>query len=252
MVVESEVLKAQNCALTKFSLPMHSNDRGVFTRRATEIRQNSGALQDVQATLEFLIDRRKMLTKLYSQIQQLIEDEDVLVADVEEAADVFMAAERAVKWCQGKIKELQPPSMSGAAAPSSGSLTTKLPKLTFSSFSGEYTPWVSFCDQFTTLVDSKLGMEALKLSPKEDASQIVSPLLVTDANYDTAKRELEERYNNKRSIVKALIHALPAKKRKSRVALRRILESTIEQEQALDALRLPVNQWDAILMYWLL
>ena len=26
MVVESEVLKAQNCALSKFSLPMHSND----------------------------------------------------------------------------------------------------------------------------------------------------------------------------------------------------------------------------------
>ena len=25
MVVESEVLKAQNCALSKFSLPMHSN-----------------------------------------------------------------------------------------------------------------------------------------------------------------------------------------------------------------------------------
>ena len=26
MVVESEVLKARNCALSKFSLPMHSND----------------------------------------------------------------------------------------------------------------------------------------------------------------------------------------------------------------------------------
>ena len=26
MVVESEVLKAQNCALSKFSLPMHSNE----------------------------------------------------------------------------------------------------------------------------------------------------------------------------------------------------------------------------------
>ena len=49
--------------------------------------------------------------------------------EVEEAADVFMAAETAVKWCQGKIKEMQPPSASGAAAPSSGSLTTNLPKL---------------------------------------------------------------------------------------------------------------------------
>ena len=110
--------------------------RGVFTRRATAIRQAGGPLEDVQATLEFLIDRRKMLTELHSQIQQLIEDDDELVVDVEEAADVFMAAERAVKWCQVKIKEMQTPSKGGAAAPSSGSLKTKLPKLALPSFSG--------------------------------------------------------------------------------------------------------------------
>ena len=104
-------------------------------------QQAGGALEDVQATLEFLIDRHKMLTELGSQIQLLIEDEDEFVADVEEATDVFMPAERAVKWCQRKIK-MQPPSSSGAAAPSSGSLTTKLPKLTLLSFSGEYTQWV--------------------------------------------------------------------------------------------------------------
>ena len=77
-----------------------------------------------------------MLTELHFQIQQLIEDDDELVANVEEAADVFMAAERAVKLCQVKIKEMQTPRTSGAAAPSSGSLTTKLPKLGLPSFSG--------------------------------------------------------------------------------------------------------------------
>ena len=71
--------------------------RGVFTRRATAIRQAGGALEEVQATLEFLIDRRKMLTELDSKIQQLIEEDDKLEADVEEAADVFLAAERAMK-----------------------------------------------------------------------------------------------------------------------------------------------------------
>ena len=235
--------------------------RGVFTRRAAAIRHAGGPLEDVQATLEFLIDRRKMLTELDSQIQQLIDDDDELVADVEEEADVFMAAERAVKWCQGKIKEMQPPSISGAAAPSSGSLTTKLPKLTLPSFSGEYTQRVSFWDQFTTLVDSKRDMtnveklSYLKLSLKGDAAQIVSSLLVTDANYDIAKRKLEERYNNKRSIVKAhlaAIHALPAVKKESSVELRKLLESTNEHVQALEALMLPVNSWDAILVYRLL
>ena len=202
-----------------------------------------------------------MLTELNSQIQQLIEDDDELGADVGEAVDVFMAAERAVKWCQSKIKQLHPPSPSGVAVPSSSSLTTKLPKLTLPSFIGEYTQWVFFWDQFTILVDSKVDMtnveklSYLKLSLKSDAAHIVSSLLVTDANYDMAKRKLEERYNNKRSIVKAHLaanHALPAIKRESRVELRKLLESTNEHVQALDALRLPVNQWDALLVYWLL
>ena len=229
--------------------------RGVLTRRATAIRQAGGALEDVQATLEFLIDRRKMLTELDSQIQQLIKEDDEL------EADVFLAAERAVKGCQARIKELQPPSPSAAAAPSSGSLTTKLPKLTLPSFSGEYTQWVSFWDQFTTLVDSKRDMtnveklSYLKLALKGDAAQKVSSLLVTDTNYDIAKRKLEERYNNKRSIVKAhlaSIHALPVIKKESSVKLRKLLESTNEHVQALEALRLPVNHWVAILAYWLL
>ena len=171
--------------------------RGVLTRRASAIRHADGALKDVQATLEFLFDRRKVLTELDSQIQLIIEDKDELVADVEEAADVFLAAERAEKWCQGKIKEMQPPSTSGAAAPLSGSLTTKLPKLTLPSISGEYTQWVSFWNQFTTLVDCKVNManveklSYLKLSLKGDAAQIVSSLLVTDANYNIAKRKIE-------------------------------------------------------------
>ena len=202
-----------------------------------------------------------MLTELDSQIQQLIDDDDELVADVEEAADVFMAAERAVKWCQGRIKELQPPGPSAAATPSSGSLTTKLPKRILPSFIGEYTQWVSFWDQFTTLVDSKRDMNNveklsyLKLALKGDAAQIVSSLLVIDTNYDIAKRKLEERYNNKRSIVKAhlaAIHALPAIKKESSVELRKLLESTNEHVQALEALGLPVDQWDAVLVYWLL
>ena len=216
--------------------------RGVLTRRASAIRQAGGALGDVQATLEFLIDRRKMLT-LDSQIQLLIEDEDEFVADVVEAADVFLAAERAVKWCLGKIKAMYPPSTSGTAGPS-GSMITKLPKLTLPSFSDEYTQWVSFWDQFTTLVDSKVDManvekpSYLKLSLKCDAAKIALSLLVTDTNYDIAKRKLEERYNNKRSIVKAhvaAIRVLPPIKRESSVEMRKLLESTNEHVQALEA-----------------
>ena len=95
----------------------------------------------------------------------------------------------------------------------------------------------------------------LKLSLKSDSVQIFPLMLVTDTIYDIAKRKLEERYNNERSIVNAHlagIHFLPAIKKESKVELRKILEPTNEHVQALKALRLPVDQWDVILVYWLL
>ena len=114
--------------------------------------------------MEFLIDRRKNLTELDAQIQQLFDDDDNLESDVKDAADVFMSAEEAVNGCHGKIKELQPPRPSTAAAPSSGSLTTKLPELKLPSFSGEYTVrlFVSLWKQFRTLVDSKVDMASVE------------------------------------------------------------------------------------------
>ena len=50
----------------------------------------------------------------------------------------------------------------------------------------------------------------------------------------------------------AAIHALPTSKKESSAELRKILESINEHEQAQEALMLPVDQWDAILKYWLL
>ena len=50
----------------------------------------------------------------------------------------------------------------------------------------------------------------------------------------------------------AAIHALPAFKKESSAELRKLLESTNEHVQALEALMLPVDHWDAILVYWLL
>ena len=82
--------------------------RGVFTRRAKAIQQAGGPLEDVQATLEFLIDRRKMMSELDAQIQQLIEDDDDLEADVEDAADVFMAAKRQSNGARAESKSYKP------------------------------------------------------------------------------------------------------------------------------------------------
>ena len=72
-------------------------------RLATAIQQAGGHLEDVQATLKIVIDHRQILSEMDAQNQELIEknDNDDLEADVKDAAAVFMAKEKAMKWCQG-------------------------------------------------------------------------------------------------------------------------------------------------------
>ena len=48
--------------------------RGAFTRQLTTIYQAAGSLDGDYDTFEVLIDRRKILSELNAQIQQLIED----------------------------------------------------------------------------------------------------------------------------------------------------------------------------------
>ena len=85
-----------NFSMPKLKLPQLKRSRGahrcVFTRRASAIRQAGGAVENVQATFEFLIDHRTLLTDMDSQIQQLIDDDDdelVLRGTVENVECVF-------------------------------------------------------------------------------------------------------------------------------------------------------------------
>ena len=122
-----------------------------------------------------------------------------------------------MKWCQDKVKEVQPSSTSGAAAPSSGSLITK-PFL----YPAVKTHQDSFWNHFTTLVASKVEManveklSYLKMSLKGYTAHIVSSLFVTDENYDIAKRKLEERALQQKAFDREgafNVHVLPAVRR---------------------------------------
>ena len=64
--------------------------RGVLTRRITSIQEDDAPLEDIQATMEFLLNRRKILSELDAQIQLLIEDDVDLEVDVNDAADMFI------------------------------------------------------------------------------------------------------------------------------------------------------------------
>ena len=88
----------------------------------------------------------------------------------------------------------------------------KLPPLEMPTFSGDYTQWTSFLDQFDALIGLKKNLQEnsklfyLKSSLRGDAKALVSKIENNNAgNYKLARKILTDRYQNTRSIVKVHI-----------------------------------------------
>ena len=120
----------------------------------------------------------------------------------------------------------------------------KLPELKLPTFSGLYTQWTAFIDLFNASVDSNNSLcdseklHYLKSSLEGEASKLVSSLASTDDNYKIARKLLMERYDNKRAIIRAHVHAICSYtpiKTENAVQLRRIQFVMNEHIHALSA-----------------
>ena len=89
---------------------------------------------------------------------------------------------------------------------------------------------------------------------KGDAAKFISSSTITDTNYTIAMRWLQERYENKRSIVPAHLQvnwSQPSMKTESAFGLRKILETSNEHLRALAELGQPVEHWESLLVFWI-
>ena len=106
----------------------------------------------------------------------------------------------------------------------------RLPQLQLPRFTGLYTEWMSFIDQFKASVDvnNQLSdsekMKYLVCLVGDDAKLIAS-VTIPGANYGIAMKLLNERYENKRCLVQPHLKAIwtqPPMRSKSAVALRKL------------------------------
>ena len=145
---------------------------------------------------------------------------------------------------------------------SSGGTTSKLslPKLELPSFTGSYTDWISFIDLFKASVDSNSQLtnseklNYLRACVEGDAAKLISSITITDTNYTIAMQLLQERYENKPSIVQAhlqIIWSQPSMKMESSSGLQKNLETTNEHLRPLADLCQPFVHWDSLLVFWL-
>ncbi len=133
----------------------------------------------------------------------------------------------------------------------------KLPKLKVPKFDGSFCNWVSFRDLFTSMVrnDKSLTncekLQYLKPNCDGEAEDIVSNYKITDANFDAAWADLENRYENKRLQIQAHLDKLFDQEiisNEGADALRLLLRTTQKCVRSLESLGGPVESWDWLLV----
>jgi hypothetical protein len=136
----------------------------------------------------------------------------------------------------------------------------KLPTLELPTFDGKFENWQSFQDLFHASVESKTSLrdsqklQYLKSCVKGDAANLIKSFTVTDAHFQEAWDLLKERYDNKREIVNSLISRIFKQaniNQESATSIQRILDVTTESLRSLKVLGRPTEEWDDLIVFFI-
>ncbi|XP_071640878.1 uncharacterized protein [Temnothorax longispinosus] len=97
-------------------------------------------------------------------------------------------------------------------------------------------------------------LQYLRATLTDEASNVLSPLEISEANYAVAWDLLKERFDNKRDIVQTHLKSiieLPVMTKENVVELRQIADGSARHMLALKALKRPTEHWDDLLVYLL-
>lgn len=115
---------------------------------------------------------------------------------------------------------------------------------------------MSFEDLFQTLIhkNERLAgvqkLHYLKTNLYGEAEKLLRHITITESNYESAWQFLQERYNNKRILIKTQLKILlsqPIVNVDNAYNIRRLLDTTNECIQALKNLNVDTKGWDIIL-----
>lgn len=135
---------------------------------------------------------------------------------------------------------------------------SKLPPISLPKFSGNYNDWMGFRDLFRSLIHNDANLSKvekhhyLRSSLCGEADQLLKHLAVTEANYDKAWEAIENRFNNKRIIVKTILNRLLHQRgllTENGHGIKELLDTTRECLNSLDNLEIDTSSWDAIVVH---
>lgn len=134
----------------------------------------------------------------------------------------------------------------------------KLPQQQIPEFHGDITGWRTFKDTFVSLIHDNVSIPAiqkfhyLSSALKGNTLNSIKEIPITADNYEEAWEILCERYDNTNLLIDAHLERLTALKtvaKDNAVDLRELVDSVQSNVRALSALKVPVEHWDAMLVY---
>lgn len=244
-----------------------------------EFMQFADEEQQVLLTNEFLqlrITGRALISRLSAAAE----------CNEEEASDEYSESRSSPQVAGGDRKQQQPQAEAGRKGPMTnenslsemlakfiGEITkmksgsekysdVRLPKIVLSTFDGAATSnkwekWIEFHDMFTSLVHNKtldniVKMTMLKNHLAGEAAAVIAHYSITANNYDSAWRDVCERYNDEKAMVMHLLKklfSLSAVSRESSLELKLLLDSFKSILHFLQNLKQPVKEWNSILVF---
>ncbi|KAJ8952342.1 hypothetical protein NQ318_017236 [Aromia moschata] len=135
----------------------------------------------------------------------------------------------------------------------------KLPTVNLPRFSGIYQNCLEFRDTFRSIIHDNNSISSvqkfhyLRASLESDASLIIKSLEISSANYELAWNALLlPRYDNNKLLIHNHIKALfngESIHRENASGLRKLIDDFSKNLRALEQLKQPVKEWDALIVY---
>lgn len=194
----------------------------------------------------------------YCQIQNQIEEIDENeVADKETTEMKYLSVWAKLRDNISRLEANNSQQTPSQAQGSSMQNNPRLPSLNTPSFSGKIEDWQSFIDLFNAIIDSSnldnvQKFLYLKGALSGEALKLINELPLTNQNYINALQLLKTRFENKLIVINAHLKGMldvPIITKGSGKQLRYFLTHIKQHLNSLKALKLPVKEWDVLLIF---
>lgn len=220
---------------------------------------------ELEAYLQILEADYKDCRKYHAQIQQADDEEENVVIQSYETDDIMKQIRSTYRhfWTllNERIQYKRKTKMISSHAESNKTAVfnsdIKLPRVELPVFNGKYEDWIPFYNLFTATVHNNSNLEPVQKlhyllkAVTGEAHKHIRNLTLTDENYQTAIDLLIDQYDHQRKTANVYMRTLldyPTIKSESSRDFKDLLATIKDCSASLEQLKLPVKQWDYILL----